>query len=269
MKDLYSIGETAKIMGISVQTLRNYANLKLLNPQYVDPETGYRYFSFRQFHYIDRIKYLRKLGLPLADIEEIIANGQTEKLTIYLNKQKEHLEDEMSKLKDTYDDILWYINYYNYVNKVSLDNVPYLSQFKTRYVMCVDYYSDDTIESVETRLARLKNETDLKYRRQYGYIAEFNSFIHNKFLPQKYFIYLKEKPSMPLDWLVELPAGTYLCLRAKICTDDWDATLAREYFKSARAPAFIIANEYEDSLQEYHTCPYEIQILVNEEKEKA
>lgn len=55
MKELYSIGEVAGIMGISVQTLRNYANSELLKPQYIDEKTGYRYYSFKQFHMIDRI----------------------------------------------------------------------------------------------------------------------------------------------------------------------------------------------------------------------
>ena len=32
MKDLYSIGEVAEIMGVSVQTLRHYDNINLLAP---------------------------------------------------------------------------------------------------------------------------------------------------------------------------------------------------------------------------------------------
>lgn len=64
MKRLYSIGETAKLMGISVQTLRNYSNLSILRPYYINEQTGYRYFTFEQFHYIDRIRYLRTLECP-------------------------------------------------------------------------------------------------------------------------------------------------------------------------------------------------------------
>ena len=87
-KRLYSIGETAKIMGISVQMLRNYSNAGLLTPDSVDEESGYRYYSFRQFHYIDRIRYLRSLGMPLSDIQEVLTEGTVETMQKLLEKQR-------------------------------------------------------------------------------------------------------------------------------------------------------------------------------------
>ena len=69
MKERFSIGETAKLMGISSQTLRYYSNEGLLEPDYIDKKTGYRYYSFNQLHFIDRIKYLRSLQIPLSDIK--------------------------------------------------------------------------------------------------------------------------------------------------------------------------------------------------------
>ena len=59
MKELYSIGEVSEIMGVSVQTLRYYSNINLILPKYVNPSTGYRYYSVDQFHFIDRIKLKR------------------------------------------------------------------------------------------------------------------------------------------------------------------------------------------------------------------
>ena len=57
MKKFYAIGEVSKIMGVSVQALRYYAKIKLLEPEYISPRTGYRYYTYDQFHFIDRIKY--------------------------------------------------------------------------------------------------------------------------------------------------------------------------------------------------------------------
>ena len=37
----------------------------LLQPKYTNPATGYRYYYVNQLHFIDRIKYLQKLGLSL------------------------------------------------------------------------------------------------------------------------------------------------------------------------------------------------------------
>lgn len=46
MKRYYSIGETAKLLGISTQTLRHYEKIDLLYPKLTDEKTGYRYYSF-------------------------------------------------------------------------------------------------------------------------------------------------------------------------------------------------------------------------------
>lgn len=263
MKELYSIGETAKLMGISIQTLRNYSNLKLLKPEYVDPDTGYRYYSFRQFHYIDRIKYLRGLGLPLCEIEDILEDGKTDKMLNYLKIQEKRIASELKKIKEVHEDIKWYINYFEYLDHYHFENIPYVLRLDKRYIMYVDCNEGDTVETVETRLAQLKNKQNLKYRRQYGYIADFDSMINKNFKPNRYFIYLKEKPESDADWLMELPQGEYLCFRAKVCAGEYDPSIIMKYLENTSLPQYVVASEYEDNLVEYHYCPYEIQILIS------
>ena len=56
MNKLYTIGETAKLLGVSPRTLRYYDEINLIKPTYIDEDTGYRYYTFEKFHYIDRIK---------------------------------------------------------------------------------------------------------------------------------------------------------------------------------------------------------------------
>lgn len=58
MKEYYRIGETASLMGITTQTLRFYDKIGLVKPIKIDPRTGYRYYAYEQFHFIDRIKPL-------------------------------------------------------------------------------------------------------------------------------------------------------------------------------------------------------------------
>ncbi len=72
MKEKYTIGETAVLLGVSTQTLRYYDKIGLLPPKYIDEETGYRFYSYNQFHYIDKIKYLQGFGLSLEEIKVII-----------------------------------------------------------------------------------------------------------------------------------------------------------------------------------------------------
>lgn len=82
MKKYYTIGETAALLGVTTQTLRYYDKISLLSPAYCDENTGYRYYVYKQFHYIDRIKYLQGFGMQLKDIKEIIHSGRVRKKTI-------------------------------------------------------------------------------------------------------------------------------------------------------------------------------------------
>ncbi|SFR65473.1 MerR family transcriptional regulator [Anaeromicropila populeti] len=269
MDGLYSIGETARIMGISVQTLRNYSNLELLKPQYIDPNTGYRYYSFKQFHYIDRIKYLRNLGVSLSEIEDVFKSNDIHKLSYYLDKQKQRIEKEIKELMETKEDIQWYMNYFNYLDTHHLDNIPYIKHLEKRFVLSIPFEKGDTVETVETRLAILKTGPSMEkvhFLRQFGYIADFKDLLVKKFTRQEYFIYIKDTAGLEKEQYRELPAGEYLCFRAKICTEDWDVELLKKYFEHLeKYPPYIIANEHEDNLSEYHNCPYEVQILINED----
>lgn len=59
MPKLFSIGDVAKLFHISVSSLRHYEAMGLLTPEQIDPDSGYRYYSTRQFEVLNTIRYLR------------------------------------------------------------------------------------------------------------------------------------------------------------------------------------------------------------------
>ncbi|MGL4653413.1 MerR family transcriptional regulator [Cetobacterium sp.] len=66
---IFSIGETAKLNNITIQTLRHYDKEGLLKPSYIDENTKYRYYSIDQFLQIDFIKRCKALGFSLDKIK--------------------------------------------------------------------------------------------------------------------------------------------------------------------------------------------------------
>ena len=75
-RELFQIGEVAKMYHLSVGTLRHYEQVGLLKPEYTDPATGYRYYSVRQFEQLTNIRYLRALGLPLDEIAATLHDSE-------------------------------------------------------------------------------------------------------------------------------------------------------------------------------------------------
>ena len=96
---LYSIGEVASLFHLSASSLRHYETLGLITPEYIDPATGYRYFSTRQFEPLNTIRYLRALDMPLREIADFLQNRDVETIEEKLRTQKAVLEQKQRELK--------------------------------------------------------------------------------------------------------------------------------------------------------------------------
>lgn len=95
---LFKIGEMSRIFHISVSSLRHYENIGLLRPEYTDEQTGYRYYSTRQFETLDTIRYLRKLGLPLTEISSFVNNRSLADIRRLLELQLVQVRQQLKEL---------------------------------------------------------------------------------------------------------------------------------------------------------------------------
>lgn len=73
-----SVGRFAQAAQLSRKALRLYDQLGILVPDYVDPESGYRYYSTAQFEKARLIRLLRAMEMPLADIRRVLAARTSE-----------------------------------------------------------------------------------------------------------------------------------------------------------------------------------------------
>lgn len=87
--ELFQIGDVAKMFHLSVGSLRHYEKAGLLQPEYIDKETGYRYYSTRQFECLNTIRYLRVLDMPLPQIADFLKNKDIDKIREMLCQQRE------------------------------------------------------------------------------------------------------------------------------------------------------------------------------------
>jgi DNA-binding transcriptional MerR regulator len=83
--DLVPIGSVARQSGLTVKALRHYDTLGLLPPARVDPVTRHRWYAPDQLDRARRIRRLRALELPLADVRAVLAapDGGRERLVAY------------------------------------------------------------------------------------------------------------------------------------------------------------------------------------------
>jgi DNA-binding transcriptional MerR regulator len=74
---MFSIGEFARHGRISVRMLRHYDAIGLLQPAFVDPSSGYRFYQAAQFADLNRIVALRELGFGLEQVGEMLGEQLT------------------------------------------------------------------------------------------------------------------------------------------------------------------------------------------------
>ncbi|MDL2218500.1 helix-turn-helix domain-containing protein [Christensenellaceae bacterium OttesenSCG-928-M15] len=267
MKEYYSIGETAKLFNTTVQTLRYYEQMELFAPDYVNPNSGYRYYSYKQFHYLDRIHYLKGLGLSLKEIYEILKSGQVDSLQYFLKKNLQERQEELKKLQETVQDLQWYSKYFEYMDNTRAEGAIYVSHIEERYLLSAPCTGDEVFENIELRLTKLRSRDEFKnlgYRRHYCFIIDFDDMLNQHFSPTAASIYLKNKPDFVSPYFTVLPAGNYLCFKAKLRLDEWNSAEVKRFFQNSGYKAgYVVANEYEDNLVEYTATPYEVQVYLN------
>jgi DNA-binding transcriptional MerR regulator len=67
-----SIGDFSRITHLSVKTLRHYHDVGLVEPDHVDPGSGYRYYSHTQIPTAQVVRRLRELDMPIPDIKAVL-----------------------------------------------------------------------------------------------------------------------------------------------------------------------------------------------------
>lgn len=97
---MHSIGEFARIAGVSARTLRHYDELDLLTPARTDALTGYRTYSATQLPRLARITALRSLGFTLEQVRVVLADGiSAEELRGMLRLRRAQLDGELDGLR--------------------------------------------------------------------------------------------------------------------------------------------------------------------------
>jgi protein phosphatase len=71
--ELLTIGEFGRAARLSAKALRLYDELGLVRPVAVDPASGYRRYSPAQLESARVVAWLRRVGMPLAEIRAVVA----------------------------------------------------------------------------------------------------------------------------------------------------------------------------------------------------
>ena len=99
---MFSIGEFSKVTGLTVKTLRFYQEQGILIPSFVEPGSGYRFYSESKTETARVISALRELEFSIAEIKQILSTHDDDAdIVAYLESRKTELQKRMSKDRKT------------------------------------------------------------------------------------------------------------------------------------------------------------------------
>ncbi len=97
---MFTIGEFSIITRLSVKTLRYYHDEEILIPDYIEEDSGYRYYRESSVDRAAVITALRSLEFSISDIKEIIKNYSEDIEVIdFLEAQREKIKSKITKYK--------------------------------------------------------------------------------------------------------------------------------------------------------------------------
>ncbi|MFT4415513.1 MerR family transcriptional regulator [Fredinandcohnia humi] len=96
---MYKVSEFSELTGLSKETLRYYAEVKLLEPAYINPNNNYRYYDDGSYFLAVLLVKLRKLGFSIQEMISVMEDESFTHLEYLLKEKKFKIEKQISELQ--------------------------------------------------------------------------------------------------------------------------------------------------------------------------
>lgn len=151
------IGELAKRTGLTVRTLHHYDAIKLLHPS-ARSDAGYRLYNRQDIERLHRIQALRRLGLALDEIAEVLA-GDSADLQTVLAQQIASLDRQVARTIELRERLK------TLLARVSANLEPDLPAWLTTLEMMAiydRYFTSEELTALREQREQIKEDLDLE-----------------------------------------------------------------------------------------------------------
>ncbi len=98
MKQFFTVGEAAKLVGMTAETLRHYDRIGLVTPHEADRWTGYRHYTEEELVKLAAVRALKCMDLPLKEIKRVLLLNDVEEIAAFLRAAEEKADEKMQEL---------------------------------------------------------------------------------------------------------------------------------------------------------------------------
>ncbi|MFE4706108.1 MerR family transcriptional regulator [Peribacillus simplex] len=217
LKEKLTISEMAKLRGMTAETLRHYDRIDLFKPQYIDPNSGYRYYSIFQYEVLGTIKELRQLGMSTDEIKDYFNERNFSKSLDILKSKHADLVSKLNELTDLEENIREKIVYLDHVAREKELQTVMFREIGRRKLITLNEKINNNLELCYG-VIRLENmlaeKTPILASNRLGILIQEADLRAKRFEePSVIFVVAKSKEKIPKQYQRIVPAGLFACTR--------------------------------------------------------
>jgi DNA-binding transcriptional MerR regulator len=96
---MYKVSEFVEMTGLTKETLRYYAEVKLLEPAYIDPKNNYRYYDDGSFFLAILLSKLRRFGFSIQEMISVMEDESFANLEDLLIQKRNKIQLQIEDLR--------------------------------------------------------------------------------------------------------------------------------------------------------------------------
>lgn len=239
MRKFFSIGEAAKAVHTTSETLRHYDRIGLVKPGKKDEWTGYRYYTEQDIVRLNTVRALQLMDLPLREIKKILEYDDLEKIVDFLAQTEKKADEKIAALQ--YSKTRVQASKADYEKKLQMRknlSGTFLKDFPERVILLSDTLETPTLDNLWNYLEHFYDKVPRALKDRFSFEDLAGIYTENGMTR----LFAVCTRYAEIEGLKVLPKGKYLCAN---CTEENREQTLRELIRTARTkygaePAFTV-----------------------------
>lgn len=239
MKKFFSIGEAAKLAGMTTETLRHYDRIGLVSPRKKDEWTKYRYYTEDEIVRLNTVHALRCMDLPLGEIKKVLELNDFQKIVKFLEDAEKKADEKIAELQSVKARIgRAKASYTGMSTEETASESIFTRELPQRVILLSDSLTEPTVENLWNYLRHYYAQVGEAKRAEFAF-ENVAGIYEADGKPRLFAVCTRYSQT---ENLVTLPAGKYLCAE---CTEQTREKTRSELFariqeSGAPAPQFFV-----------------------------
>lgn len=208
MLNYFSIGEAAKIVHTTAETLRHYDRIGLVRPSKKDEWTNYRYYTDQDIVRLNTVRALQLMDLPLQEIKKVLEYDDLEKIVDFLVQAEKKADEKISALQYSKSKIqLARSDYEKKLQTRKKPNGTFIKEIPERVILLSDTLEVPTLDNLWNYLSHFYEKVTPELVEQFSF-EDLAGICTGNGLTRLFAVCTRYAET---DGLKILPKGKYLC----------------------------------------------------------